>query len=154
MVRSRCIDSSNSHIYAEPPDCFKVYNRHSQELIGTEEMDISSHPSVFLISLATNDKNNRVPSNNESITFDNDTVMKIDQADIDTHLSLSNQLSIEEEDTSLSNSTNLKEEKELPDNTSFYEKIGPCSQDFEVLDSSKVDNRNGILFYSNTFATI
>ena len=52
-----------------------------------------------------------MPTHNDLITFNNDTDVDIDQPDIDTRVSLSNLLFIEEEGQSSSNSINLEEEK-------------------------------------------
>ena len=52
-------------------------------------MDTPPHPQVPLMSLTTNDEYNRVPTNNESIKFYNDTVMEIVRLGIDTPIYLS-----------------------------------------------------------------
>ena len=75
MVRSRYIDSPDSHTCVELPDGFKVHNRYGEDLFGTEGMDTSPHPLVPRISLANNDESNIMPTNNDSITFNNNTVI-------------------------------------------------------------------------------
>ena len=97
VVRSIRIESSDSLICVKSPDGFKVYNRYGEDLCGTEEIYTSPSPSVPPIGLATNDENNIIPTNHESITFNDDNVMEITQPGIDTPMSLSNQLLIEEE---------------------------------------------------------
>ena len=79
-------------------DGFTVYNLHGEKLFGIEEMKTSSfpHPSALYISLTANDENLIVPTPNDSIMFNNNTITEIAQPGINTHMYRSNLIFVDE----------------------------------------------------------
>ena len=94
MLRSRIIDSPDSPTCVNSPEGFKVYNRHREELFGTEEMETHPQPAIEPVSLTVND--DIIEANLTSPTAP-DNNMGVSEHDIEGPMSLYTSLLVEEE---------------------------------------------------------
>ena len=79
-------------------DGFKAFNRHGEELYGTEEMELTHHHSSFTTDLVClNDDTNNMFTPLPNLEHD----LGIDNNNIDNPISLSNTLFLEEEQLSI-----------------------------------------------------
>ena len=63
VVRSRKIDSTDEPTCCKTSDGLKVFNRHGEELYGTEEMELNHRHSFFTTDLSCiHDEKKRLPT--------------------------------------------------------------------------------------------
>ena len=94
VIRNRLIDYSKSPTCDESLEGFKVYNRHSEELFGAEEMETHPQPEIEPVSLTVND--DIIEANLTSPTAP-DNNMGVSEHDIEGPMSLYTSLLVEEE---------------------------------------------------------